>query len=400
MIKPLLCSALLLLPVLALAETPARFFGASPGSLEKAKARIAAGDKELAGALKRLVKDADKTLQEKPPSVTQKAKLPPSRDKHDYISLAPYFWPDPAKRNGLPYIRKDGKVNPDSKDPDLNDAPRVALMGKSVETLALAYYFTGKQEYAAHAAKFARTWFLDPETKMNPHLRFGQAVMGKNEGRGEGILEGRNIAIAADAIGLLAGSEAWKPADQQELDKWLTSYTRWLMTSTTGHEEHGAKNNHGSWFDAQAARLAMCLNRPDMAIKTIKEAMRDRIPVQIEKDGRQPLELARTASFSYCWFNLEALTELATVGQHAGIDLWHFSAGNGRSLRAAYDFMLPFVDVPAKDWPYEQIKEKKEKDYLPLLREAALAFEAPEFEAVLSKYEDASTARFRLLFVK
>ena len=395
-----LCTSLALLASLASAETPVRFFGASPGSLQKAKERLAAGDKELAGALRRLVKDADKVLEEKPPSVTEKAKLPPSKDKHDYISLAPYFWPDPSKRNGLPYIRKDGKVNPDSKDPDLNDAPRVALMGKSIETLALAYYFTGKQEYAAHAAKFARTWFLDPATKMNPHLKFGQAIMGKNEGRGEGILEGRNIAIAADAIGLLAGSEAWKNTDEAALNAWLTDYVRWLMTSATGREEKGAKNNHGSWFDAQAARLAMCLNRPEVATKIIKDAMRERIAVQIEKDGRQPLELARTASFSYCWFNIEALTELANVGEYAGTDLWHFSASNGKSLRKAYEFMIPYVDVPSKDWPYEQIKEKKEKDFLPLLREASVALDAPEFDAIVSKYEDAATARFRLLFVK
>lgn len=366
----------------------------------KAKERLAAGDKTLAPALKKLIKDADKALKETPPSVMEKAKLPPSHDKHDYISLAPYFWPDPKKRNGLPYIRKDGKVNPDSKDPDVNDAPRLTVMGKSVETLALAYYFTGKQEYAAQAAKFVRTWFLDPATKMNPHLNFGQAVMGDNNGRGEGILEARFIAVAADAVGLLAGSEAWKPMDQQELDKWLTSFVRWLMTSPNGHDEHGAKNNHGSWFDAQTARLALCLNRRDMAAKIVKDAMHSRIPVQIEKDGRQPLELARTASFSYCWFNLEALSELATAGEYAGVDLWHFTASNGRGLRGALQFMLPFVDVPAKEWPYEQVKEVKEESFLSLLRQAALAYSASEFEDVLAKHPDAEDDRFQLLFVK
>ncbi len=398
--KLVLITVLALTTCLAHAETKPRFFGAKQGSLEKAKAKIAAGDKDFVAALKRLVKDADKALQETPPSVTEKSKLPPSRDKHDYISLAPYFWPDPTKRNGLPYIRKDGKVNPDSKDPDLNDAPRVAAMGKAIETLALAYYFTGKAEYAAHAAKFARTWFLDPETKMNPHLKFGQAVMGKNDGRGEGILEGRNIGIAVDALGLLAGSEAWKASDQAELDKWLTSYLRWLMTSPTGKDEHSSKNNHGSWFDAQTARLAMCLNRPDMATKIIKDVMRERIPVQIEKDGKQPMELARTASFSYCWFNIEALTELATIGEYVGVDLWKYSASNGRGLKRAIDFMLPYVDVPASEWPYEQIKEKKESGYLQILREAALAYDDEKIEAIVAKYEDARTSRFQLLFVK
>lgn len=398
--KHIAIALLTLCPLLSRAETKPRYFAAKPGSLEKAKERIGAGDAELSAVLKKLVKEADKALQETPPSVMEKTKLPPSRDKHDYVSLAPYWWPDAAKRNGLPYIRKDGNVNPDSKDPEQNDVLRLSLMGREVETLALAYYFTGKQEYAAQAAKFVRTWFLDPATRMSPHFKFAQAVMGDNNGRGEGILEARHIAIAADAVGLLAGSEAWKPADQQELDKWITSFVRWLMTSPNGRDEHGSKNNHGSWFDVTTARLALCLNRSDMAAKIVKDAMRERVAVQIEKDGRQPLELARTASLSYCWFNIEALTELATLGEYAGVDLWHYTVGNGRSLRHAYDFMLPFVDVPAKDWPYEQIKEKKEQDYLQSLQAASLAFGADEMAAIVDKYEDAKTARFRLLFVK
>ena len=385
---------------LAQGATVPRFFGASPGSLERAKARLAAGDKEVTAAVKRLVKDADKTLSEVPPSVMDKTKTPPSGNKHDYISLAPYFWPDPSKRNGLPYVRKDGKVNPESKDPAINDSTRVMMMGKCVETLALAYYFTGKQDYAAHAAKFVRTWFLDPQTRMTPHLNFGQAVLGKNEGRGEGILEGRNIAIAADAVGLLAGSEAWKSSDQAELDKWLGSYLRWLLTSPIGHAERGAKNNHGSWFDAQVARLALCLGHPEETAKFAKDAMRDRVAVQIGKDGREPLELARTASFSYSWFNMEALSELATMGQYVGVDLWHFSNAKTGGLSAAYRYMLPYVDVPPTDWPHEQIKEKKEKDFLHLLHEAALALDAPELEAVASKYDDHASARYRLLFLK
>jgi len=398
----LVIAAIALLPLLASAQSGPRFFAARPGSLVEAKKRIAAGDKDLEPAYKKLIKDADKALQETPPSVMEKTKLPPSRDKHDYISLAPYFWPDPSKRDGLPYIRKDGKTNPDSKLPEQNDVPRLSLMAKSVESLALAYYFTGKPEYAAHAAKFIRTWFLDAATHMNPNFKFAQAVLGENDGRAEGILEARHIAIAADALGLLVGSEAWKPADQQALDKWLTTFVHWLMTSPTGREEHNAKNNHGTWADVTTVRIALCLNRPDIAAKLLKAAQRERIGVQIEKDGSQPLELARTASFSYCWFNIEALSELANLGDHAGVNLWAYTGTGtgGRGLRRAVEYMLPYVDVPAKDWPHEQIKEKKEQDYLPLLRMAALAYSSSEMEGIIEKHANWQTQRFQLLFVK
>lgn len=381
------------------AESP-RFFSAKPGSLVKAHERLAAGDKDLAKALRNLVGDADDALKEKPPTVTAKSKLPPSGDKHDYVSLAPYFWPDPKKKGGLPYIRHDGKVNPESRDERANDGPRIKLMGGTIETLALAYHFTGKEAYAAHAAKFARAWFLDPATRMNPNFKFAQAVLGKNDGRGTGILEARHIADAVDALGLLAGSASWTNPDQRALDTWLNTFLDWMLTSEAGHDERDARNNHGTFFAAQSARLALCVDRREVA-RQIIEGGKARIGWQIERDGRQPLELERTTSFSYSRFNLEALCELATLGEHAGVDLWHFQTADGRSIRHGLDFMLPYVDQPAKKWPYQQIKEKHDQsDFLPLLRQAALAYDAPAYEAIIAKYSDARSKRFQLLFIK
>ena len=117
----------LVLPTWGRAERP--YFGAEPGALEKAKQAIAAGDPVLVGALKKLKQDAEKALLVAPASVTEKQKLPPSGDAHDYMSLAPYFWPDPAKPKGLPYLRKDGEVNPESRELAANDTLRVRALG-------------------------------------------------------------------------------------------------------------------------------------------------------------------------------------------------------------------------------------------------------------------------------
>jgi len=378
------------------AEPSRSYFGARPGALEKAK--ISATTDEAAGkALKKLIADADKALAVTPPSVMQKTKVPPSGDKHDYMSIAPYYWPNPATKDGLPYQRKDGKVNPESREEAANDTLRARLVGTTVETLALGYFFTQDETYAEHAAKVLRTWFLDPATKMTPHFRFAQAVPGVNDGRGTGILEARGLADAADAAILLVGSKDWSAADQQALLAWGSAYFEWLITSKNGQDEHAAKNNHGTWYDVQAVKWALVLGRKDKAKEICAEAATRRIGVQVDPDGKQPLELVRTASFSYSCFNLLALSTLADLSEHAGVDLWHYKTADGRSIRAALDFLVPYLGKNPKPWTMQQIHESKPDEVFPVLRAAALAYGDDRYESLLKEYSDHRSKRLQLL---
>jgi hypothetical protein len=383
---------------LAYGDEPSPFyFGTSPGALAEAKSRLAAHDPALEPALNALIRAADKALEVVPPSVMDKGRIPPSGDKHDYMTIAPYFWPDPGKSNGLPYIRHDGKVNPESRD-DALDHGRMVEMASTIETLALAYYFTGNEAYAEHAAKCLRVWFLDPATRMNPHLNYAQAVLGENAGRGTGILEGRNISQAADAVGLLAGSPAWTGQDRKEFKTWLETYLNWLLTSKNGHDEANAINNHGTWYDVQAMELALVLGKMDVAKQIAQAAQAKRITVQIQPDGRQPLELARTAAFGYSHFNLEALYNLATLSEYAGVDLWHCRLANGSyALATALDFLTPYLGDAPPQWPYQQIQDFKPADFGPQLRQAAIIYQNPNYEKILASFPDVSRARFQLL---
>src|SRR5262245_3315930 len=108
--------------------------------IQSTRQRIWAGDKSFTPALEKLERDASATLEAEPFSVMEKKTLPPSGNKHDFMSQAPYYWPDPKSTDGLPYIRRDGERNPEIYQ--ISDRRNLGRMGGAVETLSLAYYFT------------------------------------------------------------------------------------------------------------------------------------------------------------------------------------------------------------------------------------------------------------------
>jgi len=345
--------------------------------------------------LKAVRSEADKAMNAGPFSVMQKDSTPPSGDKHDYMSLAPYFWPNPDTPNHLPYVRRDGERNPEIKG--ISDHDEMGKMASSVHALALGYYFTGNEDYAARATLLLRTWFLDPSTKMNPNLEYAQGIRGVMTGRGIGIIDSHSLTEVIDAIGLLEGSKRWSEADQKGMEQWFASFLEWLRTSKNGKDESNAKNNHGSFYDVQTADYALFLGREELAKHILTTAEQRRIATQIEPDSKQPLELARTRSFGYSCFNLRALTELATLGEHVGVDLWHFRTKDGRSIRAALDYLLPYA-LGEKPWPYKQLGDLGARDLVQPLLEASRACNDSAYKAAARKIEgDNRSATFDLL---
>ena len=350
-------------------------------NLVTSKLKIKNGDKATLAAYQNLIHFADKTLSEGPYSVINKTQVPPSGDKHDYMSIAPYFWPNPNTTNGLPYIRKDGEHTPETKD--FTDKDDIIKMENAVEILSLAYYFSGDEKYAERSTFLIRTWFLSADTKMNPNVKYGQAVKGENEGRKEGVLETRGFAKVVDAIGLLQGSKAWTAQDQKGMQSWITDFLAWMQTSSLGKGEMNADNNHGVWYDAQRLSYALFLEKKDLADEICKNAIK-RLDKEMDNDGYFPKELARTKSLGYSMFITEAFFQIATLAEKTDIDIWNVVTPSGKSLRKGIEAMAPYF-LNEKQWTGKQIEPFSFTGSIPIIYMASMKYNHPEYLKAIEK---------------
>jgi hypothetical protein len=365
--------------------------------LDRAKQKVRSADASIITALKMLQLGVERVQLGATYSVTHKTLSPPSGDKRDYMSLAPYWWPNPHTSNGVPYIRRDGVVNPERDQ--TSDRQRLDSMIQAVRTLATAYFFTNSEKYGHRAAELLRVWFLDRATQMNPHLKYAQAVPGRSQGRGAGIIETHDFPDLLDAVVLLRRSQAWTKSDDERLQVWFRSYLQWLLESPQGQEEATAKNNHGSWYDVQVASYALFTGQEQLAKKILAEFAAKRIATQIEPDGRQPHELARSQAWHYSIFNLQALFHAAAIADTVGIDTWNSETKN-RGMRKAIDWLIPYA-TGEKKWPYKEIAAFEPQKLAPLLRIAAIRYREPGYEEAIAKLPTIiGNERWQLLYPK
>lgn len=344
--------------------------------------RLAAGEKSLSPAIDFIIGAADSSLDFKAVSVMDKAETADSGDKHDYFSLSRYGWPDPNKPGGLPYIIRDGMRSPETDS--VPDKKNLQNLIQAAAILSLAYHLTGEEKYADKAAKLLRTWFLDPATRMNPNACYAQVLRGHGVPHGRGIIDFVTLAPLFEFTGFIDGSKAWTSADRQAIKKWLGDFLDWLMTSTPGLFEASALNNHGTWYDTQVAAIAIATGKEELAKRVVEASKAIRIARQIDPDGRQRLETSRTLGLHYSIYNLCAFFRLADIGDRAGVDLWHYETSDGRSIRKALDWLMPYL-AKENAWPYEQIGKLDPADACVLLLEAAKVFHDPEYSELAQR---------------
>lgn len=346
-------------------------------------------------AYNKLLKDAEKALAFQPVSVMEKAKFPPGGDKHDYMSIAPYFWPDSTKPAGAPYINRDGLVNPEVRE--YKDKIYLAAICENVSTLSLAFYFSDDSRYAEHAAKLMRIWFLNPGTRMNPNLNFAQAIQGITTGRGYGLIDTRHFVNLVDGIGLLNGAASWTSTDQAGMKDWFTRFLDWMQTSKNGMEEMNTTNNHGVWYDEQRLSYALFTGNTALA-KQIVASAESRLDKQMDDKGGFPLEMKRTISLHYTVFVMDPFFTIAQLARNIGVDFWKYESPSGKSLKKGFNVLIPYL-VEEKKWEGPQILKFNFAEAVPLLLQGAKEYDCTSCKSRVSKIpgEDAKSSRLHLL---
>jgi len=367
-------------------------------NLAQAKAKYDHGNSDIKEIVAVMLKEADKALKQPARSVMDKSDVSVSGDKHDYYSVAPYWWPNPDTPDGLPYINKDGVWN--YKERAKTDADAFNQTCGNMQKLGLAYYFTGNEIYANKATELVRVWFLDKATKMNPNLNYGQAIKGIRAGSpGGGVLEGLGFTKVLDGIALIDDSDAWSEENQANLKSWFTQYNTWLHETEFGKAAANPTNNIGTWYHVQAVYLYLYLGETEKAKNLAKAGFDKLLDIQFSQDGAQPQEARRTKSFAYYNYNLSAWTQLAIVATQAGFDGWNYTTKNGRSLRLGLAFMAQYAD-PDKPWIKEDIVEPNRQSPMSYFALAAQFCNDPEIFQEALKYRDTQAKPRWLLWSK
>jgi hypothetical protein len=345
---------------------------------------------------KRIMKAAKAALALEPLTITKFHAVQSVGGTNDFYSKGDYWWPDPSKTNGLPYIQRDGETNPGN----FNEH-RMAMreLRDAVAALGAAYKISGDEKYATKAAALLKVFFLDEKTRMNPNLQYTQSIPGRDNGNGRsfGIIDGLHLIEVPQAIVVMEKSPSFTPELVAGLKKWFADLAEWMATSKNGREEANAKNNHAvafwlqfacyAGFTGDEAKLADCRRQ-------FKEVF---VPNQMATNGSFPLELKRTKPYAYSIFQLDNMTTLCQVLSTPGDSLWKFELSDGRGIRKAVEYLYPYLadksqwllkpDVMAwEGWPSRQSN----------LLFAGLAFDEPKYLELWKKLPpDPSNAEVR-----
>lgn len=298
----------------------------------------------------RILKAAGAALAMEPVTITSFRAPLSQGGPNDFYSNGDYWWPDPSKSNGLPYIEHDGESNPNNFN---QHRQGMHQLRDAVAALAAAYKISSNDAYAAKAAELLRVFFVERKTRMNPRLDYAQAVPGRTPGRPTGIIDTLHLIEVPVAIEALRKSPKFPPPLLASLKTWFGEYAEWMTTSTNGQREAAATNNHSVAFFLQLAVFAQFAGDEAKVTECRRRFREVFVPRQMALDGSFPAELRRTKPYGYSIFQLDNMATLCQVLSTPDDDLWTFQLPDGRGIGKAMEFLYPYLTDKSK-WPHRR----------------------------------------------
>ncbi len=299
---------------------------------------------------KRILLAAGKALEMPPISITQYRSPLSEGSPQEFFSMSDYYWPDPAKPDGKPYVMRDGQSNPGN----FNEHRKALMaMRDATSALAAAYVLTQDERFAEKAVEMLRFFFINPDTRMHPSLEHAQAIVGlPTPKRGTGLIDTLHMAETPLAILVLRESKAMDAKIFQSLRQWFADYTTWFVTSPKGLNEARAKNNHAVAYWLQVAAFATLTEDKKLLEECRRQFKEIFVTVQMGSDGGFPLELGRTKPYAYSIFQLDNMAALCQLLSTSSDDLWNFTASDGRGMRRAIAYLYPYL-ADKNSWPLQ-----------------------------------------------
>lgn len=357
----------------------------------KVRRSLKQGEALYQGAYQRLLREAKAMLAEPPTSVMDKPdeKVAKSKDRHDFISVGKYCWPNPNTPDGMPWIQRDGYINVENFKKD--DAVRLDKMSSRVARLSAAYFFSGDSRFAKKAAELARVWFVDTATRMNPNLTYAQVIPGNDNDMGHvaGVIFGRTLVNVLAGLALIEHTSAYTPDIDRGMKQWFSEFSTWLTTSDQGVREGRTTNNHSIAYDEQLLAIGLFVGDTASVRRLTAEIHPRRIFRQVEPDGKMPRELARTRGLGYSIYNLKNILEICEMVKQVNPSFYYIKSADGRSIGGAIDYIARYLGKEVADFrPYKQVADwdKCMDDLCWIVRRAAAYEPSKNYAALFEKY--------------
>ncbi len=358
------------------------YFLLSKCELEKLKANVTKEDIEY---LKDIFSDSICDYESDKRSVIYTKRDYKSVDQNDYVSLSPYWWPDPQKEDGLPYIRRDGEENPEASLYDKSDFRK---LGFDIYHLSLLYYLTEDRQYYNIMKKNIYYYLLDSKTGMNPNMDHAQTVKGQDNGRCYGIIEySANVSFAFYLLNQIYLMGYVEEEFKNDLNVWVRKFYEWMTQSSNGKKERDGNNNHAIYWDLGTIILCDFLQDDTLIKEMYDRVVLFRVKAQISEEGSMPFELARTRSKFYSTMALKGLLNFSNISSRYGYDLFEDSECK-TILTTAVDYIYDRLIFETKPWVYRQINKFDIVYFLALMNEASKKIDVKYKRLDLIKKED------------